>query len=261
MQDSKPNCAPSGSRLRGARAAALATSPLPVTPTLVPDARHLNMATRFGLTLTEQLICGFHVHVRVISGEEGGAVLDRIRVWLPVLLALSANPPFGREPTAATPASATKHGTDGRRRDRANGSDPNASTAVRSSRCCRPVFSSTRAWSTLMRVSPATTRRLRYASRMSAWTPRTPPQSPPSSGHSWNARLSHGGLAPCAPPVRRATAPGGVEGQRVRSGRGAAASATEHALPWPAAGTRSTGPWKSPGSSRPAPAHTDNAQR
>jgi carboxylate-amine ligase len=52
------------------------------------------MAARFGLTLKEQLTCGFHVHVRVISGEEGVAVLDRIRVWLPVLLALSANSPF-----------------------------------------------------------------------------------------------------------------------------------------------------------------------
>ena len=78
----------------GARAAALATSPLPVIPTLVPDPRYLNMATRFGLTFREQLTCGFHVHVRVISGEEGVAVLDRIRVWLPVLLALSANSPF-----------------------------------------------------------------------------------------------------------------------------------------------------------------------
>jgi carboxylate-amine ligase len=78
----------------GARAAALATSPLPVVPTLVPGPRYLHMAARFGLTLREQLTCGFHVHVRVTSGEEGVAVLDRIRVWLPVLLALSSNSPF-----------------------------------------------------------------------------------------------------------------------------------------------------------------------
>ena len=78
----------------GARAVALATSPVPAAPTLVPQPRFLNMADRFGLTLREQLTCGFHVHVSVTDGEEGVAVLDRIRVWLPVLLALSANSPF-----------------------------------------------------------------------------------------------------------------------------------------------------------------------
>ncbi|MDQ0849684.1 carboxylate-amine ligase [Arthrobacter sp. B3I9] len=78
----------------GARAAALATSPVAAAPTLVPQPRYLMMAARFGLTLKEQLTCGFHIHVRIVSGEEGVAVLDRIRVWLPVLLALSANSPF-----------------------------------------------------------------------------------------------------------------------------------------------------------------------
>jgi carboxylate-amine ligase len=77
-----------------ARAVALGTSPVAAMPTLVPQPRYLMMAARFGLTLKEQLTCGFHVHVRVVSGEEGVAVLDRIRVWLPVLLALSANSPF-----------------------------------------------------------------------------------------------------------------------------------------------------------------------
>ena len=78
----------------GARAVAVATSPMPATPTLVAQPRFLNMATRFGVTLREQLTCGFHVHVGVNDGEEGVAVLDRIRRWLPVLLALSANSPF-----------------------------------------------------------------------------------------------------------------------------------------------------------------------
>jgi carboxylate-amine ligase len=81
-------------RAVGARAVALATSPVAATPTLVPEPRYLEMAARLGLTLKEQFTCGFHVHVSVISGEEGVAVLDRIRVWLPVLLALSANSPF-----------------------------------------------------------------------------------------------------------------------------------------------------------------------
>jgi carboxylate-amine ligase len=40
------------------------------------------------------LTCGCHVHVSVEDDEEGVAVLNRIRVWLPVLTALTANSPF-----------------------------------------------------------------------------------------------------------------------------------------------------------------------
>jgi glutamate---cysteine ligase / carboxylate-amine ligase len=78
----------------GARIAALATSPLPVTPETMPTSRYLAMVGHFGLTTAEQLTCGCHVHIEVTSDEEGVGVLDRIRVWLPVLLALSANSPF-----------------------------------------------------------------------------------------------------------------------------------------------------------------------
>src|ERR671914_1133616 len=78
----------------GARIAALATSPLPVTPETSPDSRPRAMARHFGLTTAEQLTCGCHVHVEVASDDEGVGVLDRARVWLPVLLALSANSPF-----------------------------------------------------------------------------------------------------------------------------------------------------------------------
>ena len=78
----------------GARVAALATSPLPVMPELTPSPRYRAMNERFGLTTTEQLTCGCHVHVGVADDEEGVAVLDRIRIWLPVLLAISANSPF-----------------------------------------------------------------------------------------------------------------------------------------------------------------------
>jgi glutamate---cysteine ligase / carboxylate-amine ligase len=81
-------------RAGGARVAALATSPLPVTPRTTPTDRYLRMAERFGLTQAEQLTCGCHVHVSVESPEEGVDVLDRIRVWLPVLTALSANSPY-----------------------------------------------------------------------------------------------------------------------------------------------------------------------
>src|SRR3712207_2317082 len=52
------------------------------------------MLDTFGLTAREMLTCGCHVHVSVADDEEGVAVLNRIRVWLPVLTALTANSPF-----------------------------------------------------------------------------------------------------------------------------------------------------------------------
>lgn len=78
----------------GARAVALATSPLPATSTTTPGLRYQRMVERFGLTAVEQLTCGCHVHVEVVSDEEGVAVLDRIRIWLPVLAAITSNSPF-----------------------------------------------------------------------------------------------------------------------------------------------------------------------
>ena len=81
-------------RAAGVRIAALATSPLPVDPEVMPKSRYRAMVDHFGLTAAEQLTCGCHVHVEVESAEEGVAVLDRIRCWLPPLLALSANSPY-----------------------------------------------------------------------------------------------------------------------------------------------------------------------
>ncbi|GHD82838.1 glutamate--cysteine ligase [Streptomyces goshikiensis] len=78
----------------GAVVAAVATSPLPVQPSLNVSPRYRWMGEQFGLTAQEQLTCGCHVHVSVASDEEGVAVLDRIRPWLAVLMALSANSPF-----------------------------------------------------------------------------------------------------------------------------------------------------------------------
>ncbi|MDN3293272.1 glutamate--cysteine ligase [Streptomyces ficellus] len=77
-----------------ASVAALATSPLPVNPSIGTGERHQWLKEHFGLTAQEQLTCGCHVHVSVESDEEGVAVLDRIRPWLPVLLAMSTNSPF-----------------------------------------------------------------------------------------------------------------------------------------------------------------------
>ena len=81
-------------RRTGSNVAALATSPLPVRPVTSRTRRYLWLEDRYQLTAREHLVCGCHVHVSVESDEEGVGVLDRIRVWLPALLALSANSPF-----------------------------------------------------------------------------------------------------------------------------------------------------------------------
>ncbi|NBM18043.1 glutamate--cysteine ligase [Streptomyces sp. GC420] len=78
----------------GAVPAALATSPVPVDPSLSSGERYAWMREEFALTAEEQLTCGCHIHVAVESDDEAVAVLDRIRPWLSVLLALSGNPPF-----------------------------------------------------------------------------------------------------------------------------------------------------------------------
>lgn len=81
-------------RACGGRIAALATSPLRVESSLTPNDRFARMNHEFGLISREQLTCGLHVHVAVDSPDEGVAVLDRIRDWLPLLVALTGNSPF-----------------------------------------------------------------------------------------------------------------------------------------------------------------------
>ncbi|CAL9615878.1 glutamate--cysteine ligase 2 [Streptomyces sp. enrichment culture] len=78
----------------GCTVAALATSPLPVSPSIGVNRRYRWMEEQFGIATREQLVMGCHVHVSVESDEEGVAVVDRMRPWLPVLTALSANSPF-----------------------------------------------------------------------------------------------------------------------------------------------------------------------
>ncbi|KOV64273.1 carboxylate--amine ligase [Streptomyces sp. MMG1121] len=78
----------------GGAVAALATCPLPVTPALTEAERYRWMAGQYGIATQDQLVCGCHAHVAVESDEEGVAVLDRLRPWLPVLCALSANSPY-----------------------------------------------------------------------------------------------------------------------------------------------------------------------
>lgn len=78
----------------GALVLASGTSPLRVHPLASETPRYAEIARRFGLTAREQLTCGCHVHVSVESDDEAVGAMDRIRVWLPTLMAMSANSPF-----------------------------------------------------------------------------------------------------------------------------------------------------------------------
>jgi len=79
----------------GARAVAV---PVPVLSdedqVVTPKDRYLDIHREYGELAHQALVCAMHVHVAVRDDDEGVAVVDRIRPWLPVLLALSANSPF-----------------------------------------------------------------------------------------------------------------------------------------------------------------------
>jgi glutamate---cysteine ligase / carboxylate-amine ligase len=81
-------------RAQGVRLLACATSPLDQRVSTTPVQRYERMTQLFGRVARLQLTCGMHVHVAIESPAEGVAVLDRIRPWLAVLVALSANSPF-----------------------------------------------------------------------------------------------------------------------------------------------------------------------
>jgi glutamate---cysteine ligase / carboxylate-amine ligase len=59
----------------------------PITDT----PRYHRIAERFGMIAHEQGICGCHVHIEVPDRDTAVAVSNRLRPWLPTLLALSAN--------------------------------------------------------------------------------------------------------------------------------------------------------------------------
>lgn len=80
----------------GCRVAATATAPVKdaVPVPVTRSTRYLKMQTYAPRLVDEQLINGMHVHVGVPDRAMGVEVLNRVRVWLPTLLAMSANSPL-----------------------------------------------------------------------------------------------------------------------------------------------------------------------
>ncbi|BCI55121.1 putative glutamate--cysteine ligase 2-3 [Mycolicibacterium litorale] len=76
----------------GARLLAVAVPPtVPHEFPVTDSPRYHRIADRFGMLAREQGICGAHVHVAVPTREAAIRVSNRLRPWLPVLLALTAN--------------------------------------------------------------------------------------------------------------------------------------------------------------------------
>jgi carboxylate-amine ligase len=78
--------------------AALVAVPLPVLdddePRITPKPRYERIVSEFGEIGRNTVVGGMHVHVAIESDDEGVGVIDRVRPWLPVLLAVSANSPY-----------------------------------------------------------------------------------------------------------------------------------------------------------------------
>ncbi|MFE5729601.1 glutamate--cysteine ligase [Streptomyces sp. NPDC056528] len=63
-------------------------------PALLDHPRYARMRQRFGPLLEDQAVCACHVHVGVPDVATAVAVVNHLRPWLPLLLALTANSPF-----------------------------------------------------------------------------------------------------------------------------------------------------------------------
>ncbi|MFF5029832.1 carboxylate-amine ligase [Streptomyces collinus] len=79
----------------GCRLLASGTPPLRLEPVQVTDApRYRAMQRQAPQLVAEQLVNGMHIHAAVPDRGTGVEVLTRLRPWLPVLTAMSANSPM-----------------------------------------------------------------------------------------------------------------------------------------------------------------------
>lgn len=80
----------------GCQAAALSPGLGPITPQAHPATHGPGVLAPADPAPGRHLPVGFRIHVDIESRIEAATVLERIGVWLPTLLALSANSPFWR---------------------------------------------------------------------------------------------------------------------------------------------------------------------
>ena len=79
----------------GARAVAVGTPVLAEDDEdFTPKSRYRRIQQEYGELARQALVCAMHMHVDVEDDEEAVRVVDRIRPWLPLLVATSANSPY-----------------------------------------------------------------------------------------------------------------------------------------------------------------------
>lgn len=61
---------------------------------VTPKESYLGLERDYQRLAREKIICGCHVHVGIPDPEAAIPVLNRVRLWLPAILALSVNSPF-----------------------------------------------------------------------------------------------------------------------------------------------------------------------
>ena len=71
---------------------------------VTPKERHQRILNEYGEMSRSSLVCGMHMHIDIHGEDEAVQVLDGIRPWLQVLLAISANSPYwhGRDTSFAS---------------------------------------------------------------------------------------------------------------------------------------------------------------
>lgn len=62
--------------------------------TLSQTQRFVEIEHEYGALARSSLMCALHVHVQIADETEAVAVLDRMRPWLPLIVAMSSNSPY-----------------------------------------------------------------------------------------------------------------------------------------------------------------------
>jgi carboxylate-amine ligase len=104
----------------GSRIAAASTHPFSHwrEQQTTPKERYKGIMESYQRLAWEQVAFGLHVHVGLDDREAAVRVMNRLRIWLAPILALSANSPFWLAPTPATPVTTRRSGAACRYRGR-----------------------------------------------------------------------------------------------------------------------------------------------
>jgi carboxylate-amine ligase len=79
----------------GARLVAIGASPVAEPePTTTDNPRYQAIVSHYGPVVRDPAVCGCHVHVGVPDRELAIQVCNHLRIWLPIIQALTANSPF-----------------------------------------------------------------------------------------------------------------------------------------------------------------------